>query len=248
MTLQLTLLNVLLQHFAVCTVDYGRQPPSKNREVEQSAQLLIEAKGVFKQLQSLDRSKGAGPYGLSSALPKFLANCIYQPLTTIYQYSIDTSLIPNDWKRAHVIPIHKIDSLFDSMNYRPISMSCIASKILQHVICDMNNFLDAHHLLSDCQHCFRNKHGCDTQLYSTTSDLIDFNGLNIHVDLAVLDFSTFRNWLQNLGRLVSTSQLAGGYLSGFPVEHFGRYEQHKVLTTQSHFGAPQGSVLGPLLF
>ena len=69
-------------------------------------------------------------------------------------------------------------------------MTCIASKILEHILChDINNFLDDNNLLVECQHGFRKKHGCDTQLLTTVTDLVEAYDQNIPVDLAVLDIS-----------------------------------------------------------
>ena len=48
--------------------------------------------------------------------------------------SLDTSMVPNEWKHAKVIPIHKSGLRSKTDNYRPISILPILSKILEKAI------------------------------------------------------------------------------------------------------------------
>ena len=76
------------------------------------------------------------------------------------------------------------------LNYRPISLTCIASKILEHIIhSHVMKHLQQKNVLTDCQHGFRAKRSTETQLIVTIHDLANTiqRGESTHV--AVLDFS-----------------------------------------------------------
>jgi len=55
-------------------------------------------------------------------------------LTLIFQASLHRGDVPDDWKKAQVAPIHKKlgGDLSSPGNYRPISLTNIACKILEH--------------------------------------------------------------------------------------------------------------------
>ena len=52
-------------------------------------------------------------------------------------------------------------------NYRPISLTCIASKLLEHIlVSNIMSHFDDNNLLSQCHHGFRSEHSCESQLIS----------------------------------------------------------------------------------
>ena len=55
-------------------------------------------------------------------------------LTDIYQDCIDTGTVPSQWKHANLCAIHKKGKKSDPSNYRPVSLTCIASKVLEHIV------------------------------------------------------------------------------------------------------------------
>ena len=55
-------------------------------------------------------------------------------LTKIYTKSIETGTIPKDWKHANVAPAFKKGKRYKAENYRPISLTCICCKLMEHTM------------------------------------------------------------------------------------------------------------------
>ena len=73
---------------------------------------------VFNKLKNLKSSKSAGPDGLHPRVLKEAAAQLCVPLTILFKRSLDEGLLPEDWKRANVIPIFKKGENSDPGNYR----------------------------------------------------------------------------------------------------------------------------------
>ena len=79
--------------------------------------------------------------------------------------------VPELWKQARVIPIFKKGSSAVPKNYRPISLTCVGSKIFEAAIkAVLVPFLDEKHLLSEKQPGFRPKHSTCLNLLESLND------------------------------------------------------------------------------
>lgn len=74
-----------------------------------------------------------------------------------------------DWRDANISPIHKKGSKQNPANYRPVSLTPISYKIMEHI--SISAHLEMHGILSQNQHGFHKLHSCDTQLTLTVNDL-----------------------------------------------------------------------------
>jgi hypothetical protein len=152
--------------------------------------IIIHHNSVMKLLTSLNAHKATGPDSIPGRLLKETAKEITPALTFIFQASINQSKIPSDWKTAIVAPVFKKGDRGQPSNYRPISLTSICCKIMEHIIhSSVLTHLENTNILSDEQHGFRKRRSCDTQLVLTIHDLAKALDSGDQIDGILLDFS-----------------------------------------------------------
>ena len=108
-------------------------------------------------------------------------------------FQIDKYLIlflPDDWKTANVSAIYKKGDKKDPVNYRPVSLTCICCKVMEHILySNIAKHIENHKILCDNQHGFRAKRSCYTQLIQTLEDLSKALNDKQQIYMAIIDFS-----------------------------------------------------------
>ena len=128
----------------------------------------ISTNGIKKMLGTLKPHKAAGPDMIRPLILRDLRDTIAPILQVIFSRSLETGKLPRDWKVANVVPIFKKGSKHLPVNYRPVSLTCVCSKVKEHVIVSqVNRHLESQGILD------RNQHGFWRGL-STETQLIDF--------------------------------------------------------------------------
>ena len=123
-------------------------------------------------LRKLNPCKAIGPDMVPTSLLKDYAEQIGPILCKIYQQSLDTGIIPEDWLHANITAIYKKGNKTIPANYRPVSLTCISCKIIEHVIFSkIMDHSDKFRILKHYQHGFRKEHSCETQLLTTIEDI-----------------------------------------------------------------------------
>lgn len=128
--------------------------------------LLVSTQFVCKQLQSLKVNKAKGLDDIAPFFLKTAAEIVSPSLCYIFNRSIISGEFPNKWKVANVTPLYKKKGKQNGIEmYRPISILCTLSKILEkHVHQQMYEYLTSSNLLVSQQSGFRPKHSCATAL------------------------------------------------------------------------------------
>ena len=75
---------------------------------------------VYNELLSLKPNKVPGPDQLHLQVIKNCASSLTRPLFLLFTHSLDSGMVPDDWKWANATPVFKKGSKIIANNYRPI--------------------------------------------------------------------------------------------------------------------------------
>ena len=89
---------------------------------------------IQKIIMRLDSSKSTGPFGIPMFLLKTFKEFFSIWLSELINLCFETGEFPTLIKMAKVTPIHKKESKLDHLNYRPISLLSVFSKIYEKCI------------------------------------------------------------------------------------------------------------------
>ena len=105
-------------------------------------------------------STGGNGWHLSST-SRIDTSMTYCPLITfqvLFQLSLDSGTLPQDRVTANVSPLFKKGDRTKPANYRPISLTCILCKTLEHIVTyNLVKHFTSNNILYDLWHGFREK-------------------------------------------------------------------------------------------
>ena len=209
-------------------------------------------------LNEINVNKSTGPDGLHPAVIKSVAQHISPILVHIFNNSMATGIIPKALKVAQITPIYKADDPMEFINYRPISILPVLSKILEKVVLKrLLDFLNKHDILNSSQFGFRKHHSTTLaliDLIDNISNSLDNKDYTIHIGV-FLDLSKAFDTINHeiLLNKLSYYGIRGRQLTWFSNYLSNRQQSVNFNGTSSQrniikCGVPQGSILGPILF
>ena len=86
-------------------------------------------------------------------------------LARLMDIKMNNGTLPGDWKRAMVIPIHKGGERSLVTNYRPVSLTSVVCKQMEHVKASyLRQVWGKNDWLYEGQHGFRPGYSCESQV------------------------------------------------------------------------------------
>ena len=119
---------------------------------------------------------------------KELKNEIALSLKLIFECSLATKLLPEDWKLGNITPIFKKGKKSCVNNYRPVSLTCVLCKLLESIIRDhIIEHLTSNKLFSEKQFGFIKGRSTVTQLLEILDKWTDWLESGGQIDVIYTD-------------------------------------------------------------
>jgi hypothetical protein len=103
--------------------------------------------------------------------------------------TINNATIPSNWKKAMVVPTYKGGDRSLIANYRPVSLTSVVCKQMEHVIASyLRKAWNKKDWLFEGQHAFRPRYSCESQVITVCQDTADALDNGGRLDAIVIDF------------------------------------------------------------
>lgn len=219
---------------------------------------------VKKEIMSLNNTAAEGYDNISTKIIKVCVTKLAPIVTYLINLSFAAGVFPDKLKLSLVKPLYKKGDKENPVNYRPITLIPILSKVFEKCMLKrLMNFCTKFNIIKKEQFGFQKEKSTTLAIFNLINNILtnlnkDYLTTGLFIDLSkAFDFVSHEILLKKLeflGIRGPTLAWIESYISGRQQKVvINKIIENKKITFSSEFeendaGVPQGSVLGPILF
>lgn len=118
------------------------------------------------------KSNAIGDDDIPLKFLKLIINDTFDSIISIFNFCIKEHVYPRCWNSIIIKPLNKIPNPQSVSEFRPISITCVISKIFAIILNNqIINYLESESILHDHQSGFRQNHSCTTALLNISEKI-----------------------------------------------------------------------------
>ena len=197
-----------------------------------------------------------------NSLLRELGDSILNPLTTLFNMSLEFGQFPKDMKISDITPLFKNGSRQLLTNYRPISLLPTISKLLEKIMYSrIYKFMNMNNLFFRSQYGFQKKRSCEHAITELIGEICKGLENKKHTIALFIDLSKA---FDTISHEILYKKLDRYGIRGIALNWFKSYLENRTLRAKCqcgsssdislsnpynvNIGTPQGSCLGPIIF
>ena len=248
------LLNTYFQQ--VFTKDDNLATENISKSYNEMENFEITASDIIQAVKDSKDKTSRSPEDIPIYYIKRNLSSLILPLLFLFNYSLKYNIIPTQWKKAIITPIHKKGDRSKPSNYRPISLTSSFCRIFEIIIRKkIMDHLSQNNLLSIFQYGFVPCKSVTSQLLNSLHVWLKSFSTNKQTTIIYTDISKAFDSVSH-SKLVSVLNHYGLNKTIVKwIENFLKNRTQQVVIGKNYSspriiysGVPQGSVIGPLLF